>query len=297
MLATACLLVAAARLRGAPLAGEARAAPTVFVCPMHPEVRRERPDRCPECGMALVGSQPAAEGAYHVRVTTDPAPPRAGERVTVTLAVRAPDRTPATAFELLYERRLHVYLVDEGLGHFVHLRPDQLPDGQFAAQLELPHPGRYQLFVEMAPSGGAPQVLGHPLYTEAHEAAPAAVPPPPVANGRVTSHGLALRLEPARLPQGREGRLRLTVSDARTGGAPADLERFAGAHVHLFAVADDLGELIHTHGDLDRQGRVVLPLRLPRARAYRAFVELRRRGEPLTFALTLSAQLRGADRD
>ena len=28
----------------------------IYACPMHPEVRQERPGRCPECGMDLVPS-------------------------------------------------------------------------------------------------------------------------------------------------------------------------------------------------------------------------------------------------
>ena len=41
---------------GAPVAG------TVYTCPMHPEVRQDRPGTCPICGMALEphhGGEPA----------------------------------------------------------------------------------------------------------------------------------------------------------------------------------------------------------------------------------------------
>src|SRR3989344_4121995 len=27
---------------------------TIFTCPMHPEIRQEKPGMCPECGMSLV---------------------------------------------------------------------------------------------------------------------------------------------------------------------------------------------------------------------------------------------------
>jgi len=38
-------------------------AAAVYVCPMHPEVRRIGPGRCPECGMALESATPAAESS------------------------------------------------------------------------------------------------------------------------------------------------------------------------------------------------------------------------------------------
>ncbi len=28
-----------------------------YTCPMHPEIRSEKPGRCPKCGMDLVGEQ------------------------------------------------------------------------------------------------------------------------------------------------------------------------------------------------------------------------------------------------
>ena len=47
--------------------GEARQ-PTVYACPMHPEVRQDRPGSCPKCGMKLVPEK----GAVGKVETTEP---------------------------------------------------------------------------------------------------------------------------------------------------------------------------------------------------------------------------------
>jgi Cu+-exporting ATPase len=48
---------------GTPAAEEEQAAPcAAYICPMHPDVRRQSPGACPRCGMALEPETPAAEG-------------------------------------------------------------------------------------------------------------------------------------------------------------------------------------------------------------------------------------------
>jgi len=34
---------------------------TVYVCPMHPEVRQDHPGNCPKCGMALESEMPSLD--------------------------------------------------------------------------------------------------------------------------------------------------------------------------------------------------------------------------------------------
>src|SRR5437764_197150 len=48
------------------LDGHAPVPGTVYICPMHPEVRQDRPGACPICGMAL---EPVSAAAPHTRTT------------------------------------------------------------------------------------------------------------------------------------------------------------------------------------------------------------------------------------
>jgi FtsP/CotA-like multicopper oxidase with cupredoxin domain len=59
-----------------PTAAQPGAGPTVYACPMHPEVTSDQPGRCPKCGMKLLATAaPAAQVSYacpmHPEVTSD----------------------------------------------------------------------------------------------------------------------------------------------------------------------------------------------------------------------------------
>jgi len=45
----------------APAAGAAAEVAVIYTCPMHPEIRRDRPGACPKCGMALEPEMPTLE--------------------------------------------------------------------------------------------------------------------------------------------------------------------------------------------------------------------------------------------
>lgn len=88
----------------------------IYVCPMHPEIRREQPGRCPICGMALVPRKPPAQAGS--------SPPIAvSGRVMQALAVKIETvkkrslspRVFAPAFARIAEDRIvHVHSRVEG---------------------------------------------------------------------------------------------------------------------------------------------------------------------------------------
>jgi Cu+-exporting ATPase len=53
--------VAGASAPPAAITPQVHAAGTIYVCPMHPEVRQDHPGDCPKCGMALEPEMPGLE--------------------------------------------------------------------------------------------------------------------------------------------------------------------------------------------------------------------------------------------
>src|SRR5262245_44834525 len=63
------------------VATKAGAGSDFYICPMHPDVISNQPGNCPRCNMKLVKSAPPETSEYIVRIKTTPAPPKAGEKV------------------------------------------------------------------------------------------------------------------------------------------------------------------------------------------------------------------------
>jgi hypothetical protein len=86
-------------------------AQTVYTCPMHPEVRQDRPGKCPKCGMKLVREKPGhAKPANPVRAEQ---PPKEGspaaQRYTCPMHPEVvqdkPGRCPKCGMKLVPEKK------------------------------------------------------------------------------------------------------------------------------------------------------------------------------------------------
>ncbi len=297
----ALLLIVLLTLGAAAQQSSAPPGTTAWFCPMHPEVTAsEAGSRCRKCGMALVPGDPFDTREYALELTTAPAAVKAGEPVTLTFAIRHPGTNALiTGYEVVHEKRYHLFVVSRDMEFFEHIHPEQLPDGRWTVQTTLPKPGDYRILSDFLPSGGSPQFVGRTLETvdftgDLESQAPHLTPDVDVAKtaGSVSAH---LELEPAPLVEGQFAHLAFTLTDSKTGRPVTDLQPYLGAFGHALILSEDMRDYVHAHPfeDIDVAKTFGGPMvtfegYMPKAGRYRAWSQFQRNGEVITIPFTIN---------
>lgn len=285
----------------APPAAESVQSDTAgWYCPMHPDVTADAEGRCSKCGMALIAGNPFDTRDYQLELSVQPAAIEVGAPFTITLRVGDPaSGATVTRFEVVHDRRYHLFVISEDMSVFQHIHPEIQPDGTWTIQTMVPKPGYYRVFSDFVPMGGAPQFLGRALVTAGFDGdlASSAVQleTDPVLVQTADTITASVTLEPATLVAGQYGHFTYTLTDAGSGEPIADLQPYLGAFGHTLILSEDMADYVHSHptegpeSDITRGlggPRVTFEGYLPRPGRYRAWTQFLRNDRITTVSYT-----------
>jgi len=273
---------------------------TGWFCPMHPDVTGAAPGNCSKCGMAFVLGNPFDMREYELTLTTIPAAVEPGVRFQMIFEARHPDTGQlVTEYEVVHDRRYHLFVVSQDLTSFQHLHPTLRPDGSWALEVTVPQAGYYRVLSDFLPTGGSPQFLGRSLVTAGFEgdlaSQSARIVPDPVLEKAVGSIVADVELEPAHLVAGEYGHMKFTLADAASGEPIRDLEPYLGAFGHTLILSEDLQDYVHSHptegpdSDVSRGlggPTVTFEGYMPRPGRYRSWTQFQRDGQLTTVPFT-----------
>jgi len=269
---------------------------------MHPEVTAAEGGRCRKCGMALVAGDPFDTREYALDVATVPAVVQAGTPIRMFFTVRHPGTSDLVRnFEVVHEKRYHLFVVSRDMEVFEHIHPEQQADGRWAIDVTLPKPGYYQFLSDFLPSGGSPQFIGRTLVTNGFtgdlESQAAHLQPDTILTKTVGSLTAFVQFEPSILVAGQYGHLSFTLTDAVTHQPVTDLQPYLGAFGHMLILSEDMRDYVHSHpfespeNDITKGfggPNVTFEGYMPRAGRYRAWSQFLRKGEVVTVPFTLN---------
>jgi hypothetical protein len=218
-----------------------------------------------------------------------------------------------TSFEVVHEKRYHLFVVSHDMEHFQHIHPEMRPDGTWTIDVTLPKPGSYTVLSDFLPSRGAWQFIARPLVTAGYDgdlAEDAAhLVPDSILTKTAGDLSATLSFDPT-LVAGAYGHLTYHLTDTATGRPISDLQTYLGAFGHTLVMSEDMRDYVHAHPldllpntDDDSEPQFVIPqgadlekLRggpdvtfdglMPRAGRYRAWTQFRRNNIVHTFTYT-----------
>ncbi len=249
----------------------------LFVCPMDPDVRSDRPGACSRCGMSLVLGIPKRL-EYAVELETSPRAIQVGKDVDLSFDIREPDtEEPLYHFQLVHEKLLHMFIVSDDLEYFLHEHPVFGADGTFRFRTRFPRAGLYRVIADFYPQGGAPQLAVNTVLVSEKPGDLTLQPislTPDMSPRTAENVKIELATEPAQPIAGLKTLMffRLTPDEG--------WEQFLGAWGHMLAASEDMVDLIHNHPFLSypEDGRVQFNMIFPRPGTYRVWVQFQRQG-------------------
>jgi hypothetical protein len=279
-------------------------APAAFMCPMHPDVIKTEPGKCPRCNMDLIPGNPLALPDFAVKVETTPRVLRAGAPIKFTFTVHHPlSGERAKDFVVIHEKLFHLFVISRDLEEFAHIHPERHGDGSFTIEHTLPKPGQYQLFADFLPMGGGSQITGVPLITAGTDSdimsSRAKLTPDAALAKTVDGVKIEILNERSTILGGEEVDLVFRFTDEATDKPLTDLERYLGAFGHLVILSEDMTEYVHAHPREESQPdpsapptggpEVLYDALLPKAGKYRAWLQFQRHGKLSTAVFTFNA--------
>ena len=252
--------------------------------------------------MALVAGDPFDTREYTVEFSTAPTVVKAGVPIKMFFTVRHPGNgAPIRNFEVVHDKRYHLFIVSRDMDVFEHIHPEQRPDGSWEIEVKLPKPGYYQILSDFIPTGGSPQFIGRTLVTTDFagdlESQAAHLEPDIILTRTVGSITAHLQLEPSILVAGQYGHLSFALTDAATGQPVTDLQPYLGAFGHALILSEDMLDYVHSHpfegpeSDITKGfggPNVTFEGYMPRPGHYRAWSQFLRRGQVITVPFTLN---------
>jgi hypothetical protein len=291
---------------------------TAWVCPMHGDYTMDVAGKCPRCGMNLIRAAPFDVRDYQLDFRTEPTAAKAGRTIRMFFKFRHPGTGDVvTNFEIVHEKRFHLFVISQDMEFFQHIHPVEQTDGTWTIDIVLPKAGYYKVLSDILPSGGASQFIARALVTAGYDGDLEGDSAHLVADTNLTKHvediTATVTYDPPEFLVGLYGHINFFLADTKTGRPVTDLQTYLGAFGHTLIMSEDMEDYVHSHpldilampdddggppqflippdADLEviRGGpEVTFEGLMPKPGRYRAWTQFRRNDRIRTFALTFN---------
>lgn len=199
---------------------------------------------------AAGGTGGDASKRYNVSISAPPVI-EPGKDTAVRFSVYdAGSGNPVVLFQNLYEKFMHLIVVDNSLVFYAHVHPEQHGNA-FDILLNFPYDGRYHLYVDFQPFGATEQQFAFTIDVgqttkEMHAAKPADQNLTKQFESYEVTLSYPKPLLAKQLSTGQQ-EMAFTVKDAQTKKPVTTLQPYLAAYGHLVMIHEKTYEYIHVH--------------------------------------------------
>lgn len=226
---------------------------------------------------------------YKVSFSSD-GPIRADETIHLTMEVSNPEGNPVDEFEINHEKLMHLIVVRDDLSYFDHIHPDYEENGKFMVTTEFPAGGKYKLFADFVPKGGAGVTVSEWIEVAGEDRKPLPITADDPLVKQVNGKEVELIL--SNTLSNEEAVLAFHIRDAATKQGIQDLELYLGATGHVVILSEDAEQYLHVH-PLDEKGtgpRAEFATSFPSSGTYKIWGQFQHKGEVFTVPFVVEVQ-------
>jgi len=170
---------------------------------------------------------------------------KANEATELTIRITDKNGKPVDKYEVNHEKLLHLIIVNHDLSFFNHIHPEFKGDGTFTVNTSFPAGGKYKVFADFIPTGGANTTLSEWVKVEGKESKPAAVTVDTKLVREVDGKEIELIMNAAKPKE--DVTLTFNIRDAKTKKGIDSLEPYLGAVGHVVILSEDANQYLHVH--------------------------------------------------
>ena len=262
----------------------------IYSCPMHPEVRSDKPGTCPKCGMTLEHTDKPAGGdgkVYQMEFTARPAQLTAGQPVMFSfLPQLAGQAKVPVPLAVVHEKKMHVIIVSKDLSEFFHQHPTFTAQGTYDVPFTFKTGGDYVVYEDYTPVGEGHQ-LGRQVVRVAGPAPKAVVYKQDAMRWSKDGYEAVLSFDKsAQVGQP----LFLQVKVTKGGQPVRDLDNYLGALGHMVVISQNTEQYLHVHPqDQTDKGPVIgFHTGFDKPGLYRVFLQINHGGQIRTADFTVN---------
>lgn len=215
-----------------------------YACPMHVDVKFDKPGKCSKCGMELL-SRNSNQKLINAQIslTTVPNLIKPGVPFLAKLKVTDEKGLPIQQFDVMHEKLLHLIIVSRDLSYFDHLHPT-LVGNTFSIKMNVPKAGDYRMYADFVPKGG-PHTIGKLDFRSEGTSAPELLKPD--TSFTKVFDSIEVTLTPTTFKAGESVVLNFTLKDAKTKTPIKTLQPYLGAMGHCVIIDQSCTEYLHSH--------------------------------------------------